>query len=328
MLIIKNINVIICILILFAFEAYCQDLQSLETKLSSLNKTLIIEKTKLDSLNNYLNDKVKEIDGEKEKKVRDNEKITRLMASSVTISSDIDNQRKKVDTIGTEIEVLKRDLTGRYSSIIDSLNSLEKGTIKNVDKKEIESQIAVYTEKKLNVAPKISLLSLYPEKILEIDLSKVNNSTEKQMYREYLQTALGEVNERIDNVEARMEESKKIITLNKKTKRFLEESEFETNIRPQSFSTGGQVASTDHNNNYGITARSQSGLALQAESYILLLNQLNLNTKTDANSKWNIFFDNKNPSINIEEYQKLLTLVKKRLEEYRLVLLHKLNKTK
>ena len=78
MLIIKNINVIICILILFAFEAYCQDLQSLETKLSSLNKTLIIEKTKLDSLNNYLNDKVKEIDGEKEKKVRDNEKITRL----------------------------------------------------------------------------------------------------------------------------------------------------------------------------------------------------------------------------------------------------------
>jgi hypothetical protein len=328
MLIIKNINVIICILILFAFEAYCQDLQSLETKLSSLNKTLIIEKTKLDSLNNYLNDKVKEIDGEKEKKVRDNEKITRLMASSVTISSDIDNQRKKVDTIGTEIEVLKRDLTGRYSSIIDSLNSLEKGTIKNVDKKEIESQIAVYTEKKLNVAPKISLLSLYPEKILEIDLSKVNNSAEKQMYREYLQTALGEVNERIDNVEARMEESKKIITLNKKTKRFLEESEFETNIRPQSFSTGGQVASADHNNNYGITARSQSGLALQAESYILLLNQLNLNTKTDANSKWNIFFDNKNPSINIEEYQKLLTLVKKRLEEYRLVLLHKLNKTK
>ena len=328
MLNIKNINMILCILIFFAFEAFGQDLHSLETKLSSLNKTLIIEKTKLDSLNKYLNDKVKEIDLEKEKKVRDNEKITRLMASSVTISSDIDNQRKKVDAIGTEMEVLKSDLTGRYSSIIDSLNSLEKGTIKNVDKKEIESQIAVYTEKKLNVAPKISLLSLYPEKILEIDLSKVNNSAEKQMYRNYLQTALGEVNVRLDNVEARMEESKKIITLNKKTKRFLEESEFETNIRPQSFSTGGQVASADHNNNYGITARSQSGLALQAESYILLLNQLNLNTKTDANSKWNIFFDNKNPSINIEEYQKLLTLVKKRLEEYRLVLLHKLNKTK
>jgi hypothetical protein len=328
MLNIKNITMIICILTLVAFEAYCQDPQSLETKFSSLNKTLIIEKTKLDSLNNYLNDKVKEINGEKEKKVRDNEKITQLMASSVTISSDIDNQRKKVDSIGTEIEVLKRDLTARYSSIIDSLNSLEKGTIKDVDKKEIESLIAVYTEKKLNVAPKINLLSLYPEKILEIDLSKVNNSTEKQMYRDYLQTALGEVNERLDDVEARMEETKKIITLNKKTKRFLEESEFETNIRPQNLSNGGQVASTDYNKNNGITTLSQSGLALQAESYNLLLNQLNLNTKTDANSKWNIFFDNKNPSINIEEYQKLLTLVKKRLEEYRLVLLHKLNKTK
>jgi hypothetical protein len=125
-----------------------------------------------------------------------------------------------------------------------------------------------------------------------------------------------------------MEETKKLIALNKKTKRFLEESEFETNIRPQSFSTGGQVASTDYNKNDGITAMSQSGLALQAESYYLLLNQLNITTKTDANSKWNIFFDNKNSPINIEEYQKLLTLVKKRLEEYRLVLLHKLNKTK
>ena len=234
----KNIIEIVCILFLFAFKISAQDIQTLETKFNSLNKTLITEKSKLGSLNNYLNDKVKEIDNEKEKKVRDNIKIKQLMASSLTISNDIDIQREKVDAIESEIELLKRKLNDSYSSIIDSLNSLEKGSKKNVDKDGTESQIVVYTEKKLNVAPKINLLSLYPEKILEIDLNKIKNSSERQIYRDYLRKALQEVNNRLGDVESRTKETKDIITLKKKTKRFLEESELESNIRPQDFSTG------------------------------------------------------------------------------------------
>ena len=80
--------------------------------------------------------------------------------------------------------------------------------------------------------------------------------------------------------------------------------------------------------NTGITTYSGAALVSQAQSYNLLLNQLNFDQKTDSNIKWNIFLDSKNLSISIEGYQKLLTLVKERLEEYKLVLLHKLNKAK
>ena len=318
-----------CILLLFAFKMSAQSVQALETKFNSINQTLIIVKAKMDSLNNYLNNKVKEIDNEKEKRVRDNSKITQLMASSVTISSEIDIQKRRIDALESEIELLKRKLNNSYTSIIDSLNYLENSSKKNVDKDEIESQIAVYTEKKINVAPKIHLLSLYPKKILEIDLNKINDSSERQIYRDYLQKALQEVNSHIDDVEEQMKETKNIITLKKKTQRFLEESELESNIRPQDFSTGGKTVTSSNNGSYtGISTRAEAALVSQAQSYNLLLNQLNINPKTDANVKWNVFIDNKNPSVSVEQYHNLLVLVKKRLEEYRLVLLHKLNKAK
>jgi len=297
----QNIIAIVCILFLFAFKISAQSIQALETKSNSLNQTLSIEKSKLDSLNNYLNDKVKEIDSEKEKKIRDNKKIKQLMASAVTISNDIDIQRKKVEALESEIELLKRKLNTNYSSIIDSLNSLENSSKTNVDKGEIESQIAIYTEKKLNVGAKINLLSLYPEKILEIDLNKIKNYSERQIYSTYLQKALHEVNSHLGDVERQIKETENIITLKKKTKRFLEESELESNIRPQDFSTEGKTVTSSDNRNYtGAITQAEAALASQALSYSLLLNQLNINSKTDANVKWNIFIDNKNTSVNVE----------------------------
>lgn len=331
----KFITSTINVFLIIFFIAFCnlktqaQNVKSLESRYDSLTATLQKEKTKLDSLNKVLNLRVQQINDAKSKQNPDKDKITQLMASSVTISNAVDLQQKTVSKIETEIESLKEPLNEKYSAIIDSLNSLIKEDNSSADKDKIQSEIVFYTEKKLSVAPKINLLSFHPDKILEINLKKFDSTSEKKMYEEYLQKALTEVNDRLNNVDHQSKEVGQIIELKKKTKRFLEETEFGSNVHPQTFAyeTTPQYTS----NQYGTSptdmgVKHSNSYLSQALSYSFLLNQLDINRPSESKIKWGTFFKGKNSNISIEEYDQLLKDVKKRLDEYKLVLLHKLGK--
>jgi len=325
-----NVFLIILFVTFSGLKTQAQSVKYLENRYDSLTVTLQKEKTKLDSLNKVLNSRVQQINDEKSKQNPDKDKITQLMASSVTISNEVDLQQKTVSRIETEIESMKEPLNKKYSAIIDSLNSMIKKDNSNVNKDKIQSEIVLYTEKKLSVAPKINLLSFHPDKILEINLNKIDSTSEKKMYEEYLQKALTEVNDRLKNVDHQSKEVGQIIELKKKTKRFLEETEFGSNVHPQTFAyettpnNAENYRTTSPGNAIGET--KEASYALQALSYSFLLNQLNTPQFPETKIKWNTFLKNKNSNISIEEYDQLLKDVKKRLDEYKLVLLHKLGK--
>lgn len=326
-----NLFLTILIIMLYCSKTEAQNLKTLEIKYDSLNVIFQQQQTKLDSLNQNLKARVQQINDEKSKQNPNKDKITRLMASSVTISNKVDLQQKTVDKIEVEIELVKKPLNEKYSLVIDSLNSLLKIDKKNTDKDKIRSEIVLYTEKKLKVAPKISLLSFHPEKILEINLNNISNPSERKMYGEYLQKALAEINNRLENVDNQSKEVEQIIELKKKTKRFLEETEFESNVRPQSLTYKTTPNYTD-NQGYGssptdlIGSKGNASYTAQAISYSFLLNQLNINRTPESKIKWDTFFEGKNSNISVEEYGQLLKDVKKRLDEYKLVLVHKLGK--
>jgi hypothetical protein len=242
------------------------------------------------------------------------------MSGSASLSNKIEWHQKKIDRLGKDIEEIKKKLDEKYSQVIDSLEADKKSGKANEEK--INSEILSYTEKKLLASPKIPMLSFNPEKILKIDLSKIKDEKEKKVYGEYLQNAYSEVNDLLNNINEMNEETTQIISLQKKTKKFLEESEFESGIIARSTSPQtSENLSVDAGPNLSF---EREAITPQIQAYNLLLNQLNLNQSSENDIKWRLTIERIGSSFNIEDYQSLLKEVKKRLQDYKLVLANKI----
>ena len=300
-----------------------QSLNELEKKFERLNTQLIKENKTLDSLKIIYTKKAEQIDSEKKKKNPDKENITTLMAGTVFISNKIEEQNKKVSYIEKDFENLKKQLHTLYSVKIDSLQKLKDSG--NENEEDLDKEILLLTEKNLLVAPKIPKLSFSPEKILKIDLNKAKDQKEKTIYKEYLNSALTEVNLLLGSVEVQISEVEQVVNLHTKTKKFLEEAELEGNMivqnqENQSANLNAFPRFTDE----GIS----NDFALNLKTYQLILSQLDIQqlSKPDLNLK--ISFDVADKNINAMEYEKLLKEVKQRLQEFKLVLANKIGSAK
>ncbi len=327
---IKILALLLFIGFTFGLQINAQNVPKLEDLYIHYNNKLTNEVSKLDTLKKDLYAQVNIINTEKEKGKPNKEKIKSLMASSVVISNKVDKQQKIVNNLKDEIELLKKKLMEKYSVIIDSLNTILKSNKNIKDKEKLKPEIFYYTEKRLKLYPGIKLLSFFPNKILQIDLSKITDTTEKKLYKEYLQKALSEVNDRLMSVTGQSNEIVRMITLQKKTKRFLEETEFGNSIMPGSFTsqTTTLSAKTTPMTNLFSKARDALNVSLltKVRDYTLLLNQLDINEITNSKLKWQLVINPKNKHLDLQQYQELLLEVKKRLKDYKIVLMHKLGK--
>ena len=220
-----------------------------------------------------------------------------------------------------EYEQLKNKLDNKYSAIIDSLNEIKPSTGK------IEEIRLIYIQKRLLVAPQIPLLSFNPEKIAEIDLSKLKDKKEKSLYKDYLKNALTEVDSVLNKVKNLSNDFNQIVRLQKKTQKFLEETEFNTNIQVQNY-PGNQANERVDVTNSGFGNNRKSNIVAVANSYNLILNQLNIYGKNDFKNVFNFSEDLNKNGLNVEEYNNLLKEVKNRLQEYKLAIANKINSSK
>ncbi len=309
-----------------------QSVKELEDNFSTLSIILSNEGNKLDSLKGKLNIQVNKINDEKEQKNPDKNKIKSLMASSVVISNEVDEQQKKVDNLKDKMDSMKKLLVEKYSVIVDSLNTLLKKDENVKDKEELKSEIFYFTEKRLKMYPAVKLLSFHPDKILQINMNEIKDTTEKKLYKEYLDNALDEVDNRLTGVTNKSDQISQMLNLQEKAKRFLEEAEFGGSIRPKSFAAQTSPSGLGTGTNYagGVSREaSKTSIMLQVQYYTLLLNQLDISTVMGSKSARQFSPDpSVKTGITMEQYQKLLLEVKKRLQDYKTVLMHKLGKTK
>ncbi len=176
------------------------------------------------------------------------------------------------------------------------------------------------------VAPQVPLLSFNPEKIVQIDLSKLKDVKEKSIYNDYLKNALTEVDSVLNKVKSLSNDFNQIVRLQKKSQKFLEETEFNNNIQVQKYSP-------EHSSNGDITSGlsgpyDKTNIASVANSYTLIMNQLNIYGKNDFKNVFNYTEELKKDGLNIEEYNNLLKEVKNRLQEYKLVIVNKIDSSK
>lgn len=299
-----------------------QRIQSLETKLLKLKNYYDTQTASLDSLKNILNKSVKEIDTEKRKTNVDENKIKNLMAASVTISNRIYKRQEIIDKTGNELEIIKKVLDKKYTSLIDSLSQLENSKNFKGNKEELRTQILKFTEKKILVSPSVFSLSFNPEKIIEIDPSKAKSNEEKKVYKEYLSSALNEVDNQLQQISKLNKEVKQIITLQEKTKTFLEQTEFSSDITSRSLTVTENKESKDISPTIGSENIYSEP---QIQSFSLLLKQLNINQEVGREEKDRYSLDSLRTNLTIDEYEELLNEIISKLSEYKLILSHKLD---
>lgn len=312
--------IIILILMIVVDSSYSQSLNDYEKRYEKLNIQLEKENRILDSMQNIFSYKTSLIDIEKEKKNPDNEKVIDLMAGSVATSNKIEEQNKKINRIGNEIENVKKHLHDLYTVRIDSLELLRKTG--NEDDVKLDAEILYFTGKNILVAPRILSLSFNPEKILDIDLNQTEDPKEKKLYKEYLDNALNEVNSLLGTVSQQISEVRQIVALQIKTKKFLEDAELESNMIIQSQRNQPNETETIARLDGGITEAS-SDFAANVKNYQVILRQLDIQQLSKTELKLKLSFEDINRRLDIKEYQKLLKEVKERLQEFKLVLANK-----
>ncbi len=325
----KNISLIILLLILCRQVVLSQTINDLEGKLDKSQLILKSETSKLDSLKTILNARVKMINREKNKRDFDKDYVARLMSGSIIISDHIDSLHNKIEILKKHNERIKAILSTKYGGKIDSLQKLERsGKPAKEQLKEIRSQIYSYIEKRIYTAPDVSLLSFNPDKIVKINPDTLKDPSQRKIYGEYITSALDEVNDRLKKVDESYKEVRSIVALQKKTSKFIEETEFAT-VPPQrinespsvenypSTATGNGLPTTP-TSNYGTDVQS-SAYKSQAQSYNLLLWQLK--RPFDSYNKLNS--EVMSPELTMQQYFDILRELRERLSEYKLLLTHK-----
>lgn len=308
----------------------------LEESYNSLQRSLKKEDSVLTVLKNSLQERVRQIENEK-KSGAGKDKIAGLMSQTAGYSNRIDEQQKKTDRLFRDLENVKKILSGRYAAIIDSIRNLKSGRLSNTQQGEADMQIMIYTGRKLMVAPRLPKLSFNPEKISKIDLKSLAGQPDRALYLEYIKKALSETERQLAEVNETYKETGQIVNLNKKMKRFLEESEFESGVSPaqrynRSFTVG--LGESPDANPGGIKAGGSLQVsfdintAAQVRSYSSLLRQLNPDQASDILSGLKSLSDYSAKRISLNEYYSLLKELKHSLEEYKNILLEKTRQVK
>jgi hypothetical protein len=330
-LLIQRSGYIIFVLCLICSQKnlFPQSIPELENSFYKLQTGLNSDQTKLDSLKNILNLEALRINEAKSKTDYNKDAVTGLMAASISVSNEIAELQKKIVNLQTILESIKIKLSEKYSAKIDSLQALQKtDNLSNKETSEVKDEIYFYTGKKILVMPKIDLLSFYPDKIIGINLDNIDDPAQKNVYKEYLQKALGEVENRLGNVNQSLSEVDKIISLQKKTARFLEETEFETSLPQQPLTESVASGNINSPHPFNLAANSPANLSFtsQADGYSLLLNQLHQSIYPQLN--WTVQPDSSRQNLTYQKYKSLLEELKKSLLEYKFILTHKIENSK
>lgn len=314
------------VLFFYTFSLLGQNLLQLELMYQNKIQEIQIKQTKLDSLNSIYYKMIDSIDKEKQKDSSNENAITRMLAEAVVVSNQVDKQQIILDENANELEMIKKYLDLKYAIKIDSLEALEKENSKVINIETIKSQKMEYIEKRMLVAPKIYSLSFDPQKLIQYNIENSQDSIEQKIYTEYLTNALKEIEKQSQQITVLKSEIQEIVTLQNETADFIEDAESEIMFNPAIQSTQSLEKSSDQFFG-GITNRASSEadkLYSQANSYLHIFNQLKTSTNISTSSPWEIPTDTIPANLSFQQYLNLLENLDKMLQDYRVLLEHKL----
>jgi len=282
-----------------------------ENQLRTLNSQLQENDNRLLQLTGELESKVEFINLRKAEPGFDEDEIKNLMSNTANLTNQIERLQVERDSLTKKYNQIKNDLYLKYTGKIDSLNK------SGLPEQEKNSLITKLIEKRLYVSPKIEILSFEPSKILSIDTKK--DSQDIKIQREFLTSAKDEIESKLNELSELKNEIATVIDLNRETKDFLEEAEFDNDI--SYFRSTVQSNETSRNASLGGGNEYNNSLKTQADTFTEILTQLDYNDVPDERtySLNNILINN-----DIEEFNRLILSVEQQLNDYKTVINNKL----
>jgi hypothetical protein len=215
----------ICVILAFfiAGNLLAQDLVQQTQQLSDLQSRFAIEKGTLDSLRNQLNIRISRADDLKSRSDVDDDQVSSVMANALEIGKQVDRQRQKVNTIAGQIQQKRRFLYKYYSEQIDSLTTVLDETDDIQEQEKIRSALRDLNNQRIRVSPALPLFSFDPALVNKIEMDNSGNSTRNNIYRDYLNNALSEVDSNISILQDKTNEVRSMIRLNVRAREFMED---------------------------------------------------------------------------------------------------------
>ncbi|MCB9208158.1 MAG: hypothetical protein H6609_02175 [Ignavibacteriales bacterium] len=308
----QRLLLILFIGLLISNVLYTQTAKENEFKI--LQSKIEQKENELHSLTKELKTKADEISFKKADPNFDKEEVKNLLANSAELTNSIEKIQKEIYDLNTRNELVKSELYIHYSNKIDSLENSK------LSQDEKSSRITKLIEKRLFVSPRIDVLSFEPEKVLNVKTSA--KPSEKKLYNEFLISAFDEIELKLKETKELKVEIETIQKLNKETKAFLEEAEFDREI--SYFSSSGssvEAAADSRTPTTEFSNISENSIKTQTVSFNKILNQLNFsgNVKMREYSLNQIVKNN-----DLDEFKKLITQVEQQLEDYKVVVKNKI----
>ena len=156
----------------------------------------------LDSLNRSLDAILNEIDYQKSRNNKD--KTAQLMSSAFSITKQI--EQTEISGINDSISNLEKELNNIYSKKMAEIEKKLDGDISETQKKQLEKDLGILAEKRIHVFPVFRDFNFNPQKIKEINLSEADDQFEKEIFLDYLKSALAQVDSNLTIIEQKENE--------------------------------------------------------------------------------------------------------------------------
>jgi len=306
---------------------FSQDLTIQEKQFEQLQTEQTILVNGIDSLNVLLNSILTKVDQQKGQANPDKKKITDLMSEALSLSKEIEKREDQLNQNDKILRELKKDLGEYYSNKIADLQKQLDKNISNGKKKIIEQELFLLANKRLLVSPIISSINFNPEKINQINLKIAQDNFEKEILKDYLQTALANVDSNLNVItkkENQLEDAKR---LDEKANIFAEDVANSRVIGVYEERSSVLAAESDKNLDYTgriFTNRDAIENTLnQQNDLVVLANQLQ-QMGLNIDEKIDLQMIAPGETLSFEQYLELLKKSRDILSQYRSILIAKI----
>ena len=319
----KTIEIFLVFLLCSVLPA--QELIQNENRLVQLEEAKRINANNLDSLNIQLENYLEKIDSRKAQRVQSKDEIASLMARAFSISKKIESKELQLKKIHNNLRAIKNYLNNQYTVLIDSLQQDLTSNKSIKDKQVLEEEFLRLIEKRMQVSPILQTLSFDPKKIQDIKISATEDSLEKAIYIDYLQSALNDIDSHLISIGKKQNELEGMIRLEKKADIFISDIE-DSRIFGFYEKAGEKNDNRDGGGHYnGLDYGEKIDNNSQIDNFVILLNQLyKAGVEIDMPHRDESLYPG-NEAQTLEQYLELVKKTRKYLEQYRKTVENKLN---
>ncbi len=303
-------------------QAHSGKIELLESQLQSLYLKHNHRISRQNLLRIQLDDMLKTIDSLKTNTDSDSDLLTKKMASALSISDSIESLEDQLRTINNRIAPAREQLYQWYSQKSDSLAKEMANTTLTTKREALREQYLIVTDKKMQLSPLPPALNFNPKKIREIRISANTNKLERDIYRNYLQLALANIDSHLVFIQNRENEISDQLKLLNKADLFMEDV---LDSRLPEFYNQTQAGVNNRygdNENFGAIANDEkSSMVGPIHPFISVYNNLHVLTASAQGSK----ADQIGSIETWDEYLEWIKEIREYFIEYRDVIVDKLN---